>query len=200
MAKFCARCGKELKPGGKFCMSCGAPVRSAGDRNIRNENIRNENIRRPNTRNKKSGNTYSGYEEIYNKREAASYRTAKAKKGTRIKIPKTLVLLAAILVCVVLIKKVYFPSKEALIGNWVAPGTTNQVLEIRTEELRFNGRRYDYTVEGNVLHLTQTFPSSSSGEMPFKLRGDTLTIDLGTEFFGVFYGRSGTVKLERDES
>lgn len=50
------------------------------------------------------------------------------------------------------------------------------------------------------MHLKQTFPSSSSGEMPFKLRGDTLTIDLGTEFFGVFYGRSGTVKLERDES
>ncbi|MCI8639550.1 MAG: zinc-ribbon domain-containing protein [Coprococcus sp.] len=30
MAKFCTKCGKELKDGVKFCPSCGAPVPNAG--------------------------------------------------------------------------------------------------------------------------------------------------------------------------
>lgn len=30
MAKFCGKCGAELKEGSKFCVSCGAPVPQAG--------------------------------------------------------------------------------------------------------------------------------------------------------------------------
>lgn len=30
MAKFCGKCGAELKEGSKFCISCGAPVPQAG--------------------------------------------------------------------------------------------------------------------------------------------------------------------------
>lgn len=195
MARFCAKCGKELKPGGKFCMSCGAPVQSVGDRNIRNESVK-----RYHHGDRESGNTYIEHRKKYTERKMTPKSDIEEKGEVRSKLTKVLVLLAAILVCIVFIKKICFTSEEALIGTWIVPGTSNQILEIRTEELRFNGRRYDYTVKGNVLYLEQTFPSSSKGKMPFKLRGDSLTIDLGTDFSGFFYGRSGTVELERNES
>lgn len=92
-------------------------------------------------------------------------------------------------------------SEENLIGTWIAPGTTNQKLEIRTEEIRFNGRTFDYIVDGNVLVLEETYPNASlRGEMPFELQGDILTIDLGTKFKGFFYGRKGKVKLEKSDT
>ncbi|MBQ3124140.1 MAG: hypothetical protein IJC09_01795 [Clostridia bacterium] len=93
-----------------------------------------------------------------------------------------------------------FSKQKRLIGTWVSPYADNQKLEIRTEELRFNYRRFDYVVKGNKLYLEETFPNKSLiGEMPFKLSGDTLTIDLGETFSGFFYGCSGKVKLQRQE-
>ncbi|MBE7049406.1 MAG: hypothetical protein E7394_01370 [Ruminococcaceae bacterium] len=87
---------------------------------------------------------------------------------------------------------------EDLIGTWVAVDADNQKLEIRTEELRFNYRRFDYNIKGNSLYLEETFPNTTIvGEMPFKLKNDTLTIELGDEFSGYFYGRSGTVEMKR---
>lgn len=53
MAKFCAKCGKELKPAEKFCMSCGTPVG-----NERGRNIRNEAVRKSNAGKKRARNTY----------------------------------------------------------------------------------------------------------------------------------------------
>lgn len=89
-------------------------------------------------------------------------------------------------------------TDKDLIGTWVSPDADNQKLEIRTEELRFNYRTFDYEVKGNALHLEETYPNHSIiGDMPFELKGDTLTIDLGDEFSGYFYGRSGQVELER---
>lgn len=87
---------------------------------------------------------------------------------------------------------------EKLVGAWVATDADNQKLEILTEEIRFNYRRFSYTVEKDVIHLSETYPNQSIiGDMPYELDGDLLRIDLGTEFEGYFYGRSGTVYLER---
>lgn len=90
-------------------------------------------------------------------------------------------------------------SSNSLIGTWVSPSADNQILEIRTEELRFNNRTFDYTVDGNTLQLYQTFPNAGgvAGNMPFELDGDKLTIQLGSDFEGYFYGRSGVVELVR---
>lgn len=90
-------------------------------------------------------------------------------------------------------------NSNALIGTWVSPSADNQILEIGTEEVCFNYRKFDYTVDGNTLHLYQTFPNAGgvSGDMPFELDGDILTIQLGNDFEGYFYGRSGLVKLVR---
>ena len=89
-------------------------------------------------------------------------------------------------------------NSKKIIGRWVSPQAENQKLEILTEEIRFNYRRFDYSIKGNVLFLKETFPNKSIvGEMPFELNGDSLIIDLGTEFEGYFYGRSGKVYLER---
>lgn len=90
-------------------------------------------------------------------------------------------------------------STNNLIGTWVSPDADNQVLEIRTEEIRFNYRTFDYTVDGNILHLYQTFPNEGgvTGDMPFELDGNKLSIRLGDAFEGYFYGRSGVVELER---
>lgn len=87
-----------------------------------------------------------------------------------------------------------------LIGTWVSPDADNQVLEISSEEIRFNYRVFDYTVEDDVLSLYQTFPNAGgvAGDMPFELKGDKLYIQLGDDFEGFFYGRSGIVELERE--
>ena len=91
-------------------------------------------------------------------------------------------------------------DESDLIGTWVSPDAYNQVLEIRTEEIRFNYRVFDYTVEDDVLSLYQTFPNDGgvAGDMPFELKGDKLYIQLGEDFEGYFYGRSGIVELERE--
>lgn len=89
-------------------------------------------------------------------------------------------------------------KEEDLIGTWISPYADNQKLEIRTEEIRFNYRTFDYEVNEDVLHLEETYPNHSiTGDMPFELDGDTLTIELGDDFSGYFYGRSGQVELER---
>lgn len=87
---------------------------------------------------------------------------------------------------------------EKLIGTWVSPYADNQKLEIRTEELRFNHMRFDYTVDGNALYLEETYPHQTLvGEMPFTLKDDELIIELGDRFRGYFYGCSGEVRLQR---
>lgn len=193
MAKFCAKCGKELKPAEKFCMSCGAPVQNARGGNIRNEAVRKSNVGKM-----RDSNTYQAYREVSNKRKARSNSAVKARKRADMKISKYIVALAVILICLVFIMKVCFPSKKALIGNWVVRGTPNQILQIRTEELRFDGRTFDYTVDGHTLLIKQTNPESLfKGEIPFKLRGDTLTIEIGTELSGFFYGRRGEATLDK---
>lgn len=94
-------------------------------------------------------------------------------------------------------------QKEDLIGTWSPPGIDSQRLEIRTEELRFNYRNFDYTIDGNILHLTENDIASRDRrlDIPFELDGDILTIDLGDDGFldasGYFYGRSGKVKLQK---
>ncbi len=89
-------------------------------------------------------------------------------------------------------------SSKNIIGTWVVPDAANQKLEILTEEIRFNYRRFNYTVKGDIIHLEETFPNKSLvGDISYELNGDSLTIDLGTEFGGFFYGRTGTVYLER---
>lgn len=85
-----------------------------------------------------------------------------------------------------------------LIGSWVAPDASNQRLEITTDEVWFNYRRFEYSVDHNVIHLKQTMPTRGLvGDITYKFDGDTLVIDLGEDMSGYFYGRSGTVRLNR---
>ena len=89
-------------------------------------------------------------------------------------------------------------NSKKLIGTWVANDAFNQKLEILTEELRFNHRRFSYTVEGDVIHIEETFPNQSIiGDISYRLDGDSLTIKFEDEIEGYFYGRTGTVYLER---
>lgn len=90
-------------------------------------------------------------------------------------------------------------NSNALIGTWVSPSADNQILEIDEDKICFNYRKFDYTISEKEIHLYQTFPNSGgvSGNMPFELHNDTLVIDLGDDFEGYFYGRSGLVKLVR---
>ena len=93
----------------------------------------------------------------------------------------------------------YHEKNIKLIGTWEA--AQGQILEIQTERLSFNYRAFDYTVEGGVLIIEEVYPGNSiSGKVPFKLKGDTLTIDLGDLVSGIFYGRSGMVELERADT
>lgn len=85
-----------------------------------------------------------------------------------------------------------------LIGSWVAPEASNQQLEISADEIWFNYRTFEYSIDNYVIHLKQTRPSKGlAGDITYKLDGDTLVIDLGDDIAGFFYGRSGTVRLER---
>ncbi len=172
--RFCPNCGKAIKQGGKFCPACGAPL---GERRMAHTAASGMPVRRVETGRQRP--------------------VGQGKAGNQVgNMKKILILLLAILVCVVVYKKFFVNQQEKLMGTWEAgPG---QILEIETERLTFNFWVFDYTVKGDVLILEEAFPENSvSGKMPFKLKGDTLTIDLGDTFSGRFYGRSGTVELER---
>ena len=175
--RFCPNCGKAIKQGGKFCPACGAAI---GESRMTHAAASNMPVRRAETGRQRP--------------------VEQAKTENQVGImKKILVLLLAVLVCVVVYKKFFVNQQEKLIGTWEA--ASSQILEIETERLTFNYRVFDYSVEGDVLILEEVFPGNSiSGKVPFELRGDSLTIDLGDLVSGIFYGRSGTVELDRRDT
>ncbi len=172
--RFCPNCGKAIKQGGRFCPACGA---SLGERRMTHTAKSNIPVRSAEAGRQKP------------------VEQAKAENQVGI-MKKILILLLAVLVCAVVYKHFFTNQQEKLIGTWEA--AQGQILEIQTERLSFNYRAFDYTVEGGVLIIEEVYPGNSiSGKVPFKLKGDTLTIDLGDLVSGIFYGRSGMVELER---